>query len=153
MDTSQFYHIRTHLNPADVISRGTTPNKLLDLPLYWKGPDFIYEKDLISQLNRLENFNTIEEIREETKVLIIQKPEDDDITERFGSYNRLIRVIATILRWRHKNKGDFTIEELERAEKAAVRIVQGKYLADIIKGIKNKSPLRKEIAVLTPFIQ
>jgi hypothetical protein len=36
-----WYHIRTFENPADILSRGVTPQQLNDSMLWWHGPQFL----------------------------------------------------------------------------------------------------------------
>ncbi|KAJ8926236.1 hypothetical protein NQ314_021400 [Rhamnusium bicolor] len=39
-DLMPWKHVRTHDNPADVISRGMTPEKLATCSLWWHGPSW-----------------------------------------------------------------------------------------------------------------
>jgi hypothetical protein len=36
-----WYHIRTFENPADILSRGVTPQQLNNSTLWWHGPQFL----------------------------------------------------------------------------------------------------------------
>ena len=40
-DVKQWYHVRTHENPADLPTRGMVPNDLLEEELWWHGPSFL----------------------------------------------------------------------------------------------------------------
>lgn len=48
-------HVSTHMNPADLISRGTTTEKLINNALWWEGPTFI--KNLQTLLSNDNNSN------------------------------------------------------------------------------------------------
>lgn len=37
-ESKQWQHVRTHENPADLISRGLTDKEIVDNPLWWNGP-------------------------------------------------------------------------------------------------------------------
>ncbi|XP_055714342.1 uncharacterized protein LOC129808586 [Phlebotomus papatasi] len=39
----QWQHVGTKSNPADIISRGANPSKLLDCDLWWRGPEWLSE--------------------------------------------------------------------------------------------------------------
>ena len=39
------HHIDGKTNPADVLSRGTTVSKLIDMPLWWNGPEVILREN------------------------------------------------------------------------------------------------------------
>lgn len=51
VNSNRWFHIRIHLNPADIASRGILPDKLSETELWWKAPDFVYEKDFDKKLN------------------------------------------------------------------------------------------------------
>jgi hypothetical protein len=40
-DPEQWRHIQTSENPADILSRGATPNELQYKGLWWKGPPWL----------------------------------------------------------------------------------------------------------------
>ncbi|XP_055699993.1 uncharacterized protein LOC129799799 [Phlebotomus papatasi] len=40
-DRTQWRYVPTHCNPADIISRGVTPQQLQDLDLWWHGPSWL----------------------------------------------------------------------------------------------------------------
>lgn len=153
VNPERWFHVRTHLNPADLASRGIMPSELKEMSLWWQGPEIIYQPNFEQTLNKNEVFESNEESREkDLKVLSIKATQPYDITERFSSYNRLIRATACILRWRFKAKGELTIDELDRAEMRILRLVQATHFKEDLNRIKNKLPLRKELAVLSPFI-
>nr|XP_042912271.1 uncharacterized protein LOC122272538 [Parasteatoda tepidariorum] len=46
---SQWNHVPSEMNPADLISRGLDPVKLLETKLWWKGPNFLYDNEYPNQ--------------------------------------------------------------------------------------------------------
>jgi hypothetical protein len=58
----QWHHIPSDQNPADVLSRGVDPDKLLNHKLWWKGPDFlstnVYPHRTISVSERCIEYNS-----------------------------------------------------------------------------------------------
>ena len=40
-EPSQWQHVFTEENPADLCTRGVTPSELADSPLWWNGPDWL----------------------------------------------------------------------------------------------------------------
>lgn len=95
---------------------------------------------------------TKNEVKKEAKVLTLRSDEFFDITERFSSFNRLIRVIARILRWKNHATGEFLPEELWHAEKTAVKIVQKAHFSTEIERMNKNLTLKRELAILFPFV-
>ena len=40
-EPSQWQHVSTEENPADLCTRGANPSELADSPLWWNGPDWL----------------------------------------------------------------------------------------------------------------
>lgn len=40
-DAHSWHHVSTHNNPADVLSRGTTPDQLINTPIWENGPSWL----------------------------------------------------------------------------------------------------------------
>ena len=53
---SQWFHVDTKENPADLPSRGCTLQELKDLTLWWHGPDFLL-RDIHSGSSKLKGYN------------------------------------------------------------------------------------------------
>ncbi|GFS45063.1 DUF1758 domain-containing protein [Trichonephila inaurata madagascariensis] len=47
-ETCVWTHVPTHLNPADIVSRGLHPRDLPDSDLWWRGPPFLEQGKLSS---------------------------------------------------------------------------------------------------------
>ncbi|XP_059217400.1 uncharacterized protein LOC131994647 [Stomoxys calcitrans] len=96
-------HVRSHDNPADLGSRGCSPNELCSNSLWWHGPAWLKEpsedwpKSIMldpnpPEMRKIEVFHTFEE--------------DGDILERFSRWDKAIRVMAYAMRfYRNVRKG------------------------------------------------
>ena len=94
-------------NPADIASRGAGAQELIDNPLWWNGPEFLWSS--------LEDWNFVDEIPSipnddpEVKISVratqIEELKPSSILERltyFSSWHRAKRAIAVCLRLQQK---------------------------------------------------
>ncbi|XP_033103398.1 uncharacterized protein LOC117106155 [Anneissia japonica] len=156
---SQWGHVRTACNPADVCSRGTSVKAFLDSEKWIKGPKFLwrdeskwYEKD-IGQF-------TLKNTDPELKCVLATevKPVDplSRAIERCSSWSKLKRSIAWIMvgmqnlqmrvvvRKRRlpegqKQHGNLSVQDMRRAEEALVRFVQKEHWPNDIASLHKKS--------------
>ncbi|XP_046749846.1 uncharacterized protein LOC124413362 [Diprion similis] len=156
----QWRHVRSEHNPADVISRGISPNQLNDLQLWWQGPEWLqHPEEHIHQPIPLP----VDEIPE-TKIQTIvatQVIETHDILERFSSLTKLKRVVAYCLRWKDVSKPrnlqrthSLTVDELERATTTIVKMVQAARFAQEISDLRSKQRVNHDSVLITlhPFL-
>lgn len=58
-DPSMWHHVGSKNNPADIISRGMLPSKLLNNKLWWHGPEFLHDQIELwahrQELTQMEN--------------------------------------------------------------------------------------------------
>lgn len=94
-------HVRTHKNPADLVSRGVSPNDLVDNQLWWHGPNWLLTPKENWPLNRMDvdvaaisNANDLEHRRIVQANVCVR---ENEIIHLFSSYRRLIRFTAV---WR-----------------------------------------------------
>lgn len=150
-----FRYVPTNDNPADIATRGKTPNELASQSLWWEGPEWL-KKDQ-SGWPKFENFEyngdaeeavTEEEVEPEGKpgATVLSPTEKDSfdlLAERTSRLNRLLRTTAWIKRFiektRKKRNGSQEVrtdylqsEEIEEAERFWIRRVQQHHYADII---------------------
>lgn len=93
----EWEHVRTGDNPADIVSRGCSPKRLLESQPWWKGPARLTSERGVP-LYVADNSNPLEEIPERRKtvaanaatVVVSVIPYD-----RFSSWRKLTRVIAS----------------------------------------------------------
>ncbi|XP_024868253.1 uncharacterized protein LOC112452346, partial [Temnothorax curvispinosus] len=156
-------HVGTKENPADLVSRGTSPNELCSSQLWWNGPTWLKNQNQIDEQVELEDIeDSPEEHQHEQTMLAISKPPEDDLLSRFSTFRRLVRVTATCLRFadRCKKRNEvkslqpLTVEELEHARVCLVKREQlSAFEAEIRALQKNKIiPRNSSLRHLTPFL-
>ncbi|KAJ8955219.1 hypothetical protein NQ318_000244 [Aromia moschata] len=119
---NRWNHVRSHENPADLISRGLLLENLIQNKLWWSGPAWLLEDSNCWPIS--SNIDTVD-IPESKSVVLTLITEfgnsiDDDIFTRFSSLTKTQRVIAYCLRFKHnlinktdKLTGTLTNEELD----------------------------------------
>lgn len=126
-----FKHIRGELNPADIISRGLLPEEIKDCLMWWFGPHFLatpmseWPKSLLTISD-----DHPEITRELRKSFFVAHDRElfNLIETRFSNVKKLINFFAFIRRLAAgemlRNKGNFSVEEIDRATLSIIRIVQ-----------------------------
>lgn len=91
-------HVPTDLNPADYVSRGVTIDKIIDLDMWWSGPQFL-TKDISSWPKNVTPNERLPETRTEIS-LITTTPKSTLINfERFSNFVKLQRTMAYVIRF------------------------------------------------------
>ncbi|XP_055590293.1 uncharacterized protein LOC129742420 [Uranotaenia lowii] len=136
---SHWRHIRTDVNPADILSRGAWPSQILDNDLWWHGPDFLVAAPEFwppvlptSNLQSVDRDEMNIEKRQRYTVAMLATAIDDSLLSRFAELSRLLKVVAWCLRFYHnfrlpvgfRRVGVLTPSEIEDALKALIRIEQ-----------------------------
>lgn len=163
----QWRHVRTHDNPADLVSRGITPRELAHSSLWWHGPDWLRSPAAewpvspidINQPEPPKDVDT--EVRRIVQVHLCVKA--NDIIHRFSTYNRLIRVTASCRRFIHnylhpsqRLSGHLSSDELHAMRRHWILETQQQYYADEIQCLTADPPEplhhKSTLLSLTPFI-
>lgn len=157
LDNSHWAHVQTQQNPADMASRGVTPQELACSELWAQGPSWLKNETI--NYSRPKSIETKVEQRS-IKVLVgHEHPEEDCFWLRFSSFSKLVRVIAycrRVLKWKKKPGEEneqrvgtyLTKEEIDASTKACIKCVQRKDFGEEIdeirksKKVKNKSSLK-----------
>ncbi|XP_072398237.1 uncharacterized protein [Diabrotica undecimpunctata] len=154
-------HVSSKDNPADILSRGTTPALLVDNTLWWHGPHFL--------MNATTKFNEfvpniditdIPEIKATLHAVNNSKPTLYTTFCKFSSFTRLQRVIAYCNRYiynlknkENKRNGVLSASELIEAEQRIVKIIQLTFFQSEFKDLKHQKTIKnKAILKLNPFI-
>lgn len=165
-------HIKGVNNPADVLSRGTAPHKLQDNQLWWFGPSSLLDKNFQHNTSNLQNNEqhvavSISEIQESTTLNNInvcnlqQKTAQvsDNIFDKYSDFNKLQRVIALLLRFKHnslnpndKLVGSIMPKELQSSNSVIIRHVQHKAFSNEIQLLEKGSQIKNHMASLHPFL-
>ena len=105
--TIDWNYVSTELNPADIITRGCSLAQLATHKLYWHGPEWLCQPMTFSPsvIEEEEEVLEIPEAKIQDMVLTAHViPQFKETYSRFSNYNRLIRIIARIVRWRNRIK-------------------------------------------------
>ncbi|XP_013386926.1 uncharacterized protein LOC106156278 [Lingula anatina] len=107
---SQWRHVKSSDNPADIASRGTGVTELLQNEQWWSGPDFLLIDEPLSTTNTQFRLAPDDpEVRKSEVNVFATKVETNhdhlsDVLKRFSSWNRATRVVTWCLRFIQKLK-------------------------------------------------
>ncbi|XP_035210830.1 uncharacterized protein LOC118185140 [Stegodyphus dumicola] len=130
-------HVPGDLNPADILSRGSSPRSFSD-SLWWEGPSWLLEPNNNWPPDRLAyEISVVERKKRKVRLCNLNSVEGEIpwYTIRFSNFQSIIRLVAWILRFvknamskrAFRETGDLTAHEMEHAEKTFIKIVQNKY--------------------------
>lgn len=161
-----WHHVPSSDNPADYVSRGVAPSRLMSLHTYWNGPSWLLEGEASWPSRFRESTKT--DLPEMRKVVYSHKASLDAEVQsiiRFENYSnltRLERTVAYCIRFIsncQKSKADRVVGplsaiEIAHASKVLVKISQAESFSAELKylllgePVKSKSKLNK----LNPFL-
>ena len=157
---SQWFHIRSEDNPADIASRGMLPHQLIHTRLWWEGPDWLTLTPKLWNMRKIRPELDLEavigEIRKSSVIAVNQLAHDLDIEHSFSSFERLRRVTAWILRFSKNcrsprtHTGPLTTEELRSTDLVLVKRAQLRHFAEIHSALDGNRPptkLMKQLAI------
>ncbi|KAK9675276.1 Integrase zinc binding domain [Popillia japonica] len=154
---SDWYHVKSKDNSADVLSRGCYPSQLRESELWWNGPSFL-KKNLDFQ--NIQNLDIdAPEKRKETTLLVLQRLEFP--FENFSNLNNLIRTFAWCLRFKHnameneqKRRGGLSLRELNAAFTRIIKLSQMQAFPHDYKALAIHKEVnhKSNILSLNPFI-
>ncbi|XP_043287492.1 uncharacterized protein [Venturia canescens] len=150
-ETDSWRHVRSADNPADLISRGQTPDEFASPTLWKNGPSWLTQCE--ENWPRL-GLPSLERVPETRKIKCLVAPIHWDVLERYSSIVKLKRVIAYCLRFKTKLKGPLSCEELQTATNTILRSVQSLHFAEELKSLREAKCVdrKSKLAPLTPFI-
>ena len=159
---TQWRHVRSEDNPADLASRGVSASSLRDNKLWWHGPSWL----ALEQANWLNSVppppeNVPLERKLTTLTAISQHAPDLSFCQRFSSWIRLLRVVAIICRWFPPSRHDtprrtpkINAEEVRRATIRLLRLVQQKQFPNELFDLAHNDAVNKRsnVRTLSPFV-
>nr|CAI5863233.1 unnamed protein product [Callosobruchus analis] len=120
----EWRHVLSGDNPADLLTRGLSPENLIKNDLWWHGPHWLKQSSVHWPCSIIEKV----EVPEQRRVLHIQLSTIDISFERFSNLSRLQRSFAYVLRFISKcrNSKTFTtsylsVEELNNTAHIGIR--------------------------------
>nr|XP_012152412.1 PREDICTED: uncharacterized protein LOC105664083 [Megachile rotundata] len=152
-------HVQSLDNPADIISRGTTPDKLAASSLWWSGPAWLSE-DAGCWPKSGDSIIEAPEARIAKTTFLVSKVSKYSIFEKFSDYSRLLRVVAYCLRFVDKLRkketlqGNLTCVEINRAKETIIELVQSEAFHDELVDLRKGKMVHKASALysLNPFL-
>ncbi|CAI6367665.1 unnamed protein product [Macrosiphum euphorbiae] len=159
---TEWAHVKSEDNPADVLSRGCSPKQLREHKLWWEGPQWL-QADENSWPNAKEKVplppEEMPEFKGERPVVLTTKVEYG-LIEKYSCLQKLLRITAYCMRWKtynSKNKhftAEINTEELDAAKNVLIKLVQGQYFHDEIKCLIAKQNVNKrsKLKLLCPYI-
>ncbi|MCI0558466.1 MAG: hypothetical protein MN733_08220, partial [Nitrososphaera sp.] len=148
-------HVRTHDNPADIASRGQTPEEFLQPSNWQQGPPWLCQGEEAWPSSTIPQLGELPEQRRAT-CLIATKPVDFAILTLYSSISKLQRVIAYCMRFgtKSKGKGALTVLELRTALHIILKMTQRSVFAEEIDSLNGGRSLQRKnkLTRLNPFI-
>ncbi|XP_033314650.1 uncharacterized protein LOC117213411 [Bombus bifarius] len=151
---SDWRHIPTADNPADLISRGQSPEGFLRPTIWQHGPEWLQQPE---RYWPTWNPVPLTEISEQKKATCLAvTPADHSLLERFSSWPKLIRTTTRCLRWRQKqDRGrPLTTHDLTNAHNKLIKLLQLCYFSDEIRTLRTdrNSAVKGKLQRLNPFL-
>ncbi len=178
-DKFTWSHVPSTSNPADILSRGATPEELISNELWFKGPSFLYSylsqpdywerpdetvKDYISEIKDKQlDSSTCLLLPKTNGPTFLHKEAEIDFVNHFcnlsNNYFKLIRILSFIYRFIHNCKseekfvGPISKGEFDHAKTRLIKLVQVMYFSREIKALKKGEPLKdSRVSNLNPFL-
>ncbi|XP_067947249.1 uncharacterized protein [Watersipora subatra] len=151
-DTNSWFWVPTEENPADLVSRGATPDTLLQSS-WLTGPTFLWTEPMVfpSQPQVTLNPNDVEVKKNSTSFATLQnKFSLDKNLERFSQWDNAIKAVATLQKLLNKQPD----RDLKQAELAILKLVQQEHFPDEVHMLQSFQPLKRSSALLRlyPFL-
>ncbi|XP_076384364.1 uncharacterized protein LOC143262699 [Megalopta genalis] len=149
-------HVSSTDNPADLLSRGQTIKDFLQSSVWQNGPSWLQQEH-----SHWPTWESVPHTNDpERKIAIcmatIPVTKDAKILERYSSWTKLVRVIALCRRWRpgRITKGSLTVSELSQSRVTILRMLQEMYFKTEILALRRQSDpyLHGKLAKLNPFL-
>lgn len=153
-------HIDSADNPADIASRGCSPNELKSHQLWWHGPQWLKFPKARWPLKEVNEETNLE--AKTVKILAINI--DEDPLQNFSSLSKLYRTYAYALRfWRNAGGNrrhhrvsslELTAEEIQNGKRAAIIRTQKFYFPDEYDILQKRARISSNSSLLTlnPFL-
>ncbi|XP_065355015.1 uncharacterized protein LOC135949392 [Calliphora vicina] len=156
--THHWKHVKTEENPADIGTRGCSPQELADKELWWHGPTWLKLSKSLRPIPRTFDPTDLEVKNTTTFHLEVKCI---DLLEEFSSFERALRVLCyrirfinRILKKSFSTEKFITLDEISSMKIRLISIAQRTYFGEDYNRLKeNKSLSRKSrLLSLSPFI-
>ncbi|XP_048483631.1 uncharacterized protein LOC119692124 [Plutella xylostella] len=157
---NNWHHVQTHENPADVATRGIEIGDLKEHKLWWKGPQWLREKEVI--YSKPAYLETNLEKREKIKINTTIVNDDENIEKQFENMEDLTQLLIVIthcrrfMRYKKDNLKErpITTKELNESLNACIKIVQRNNFEEEINRLKENLEVKREskLSLLKPYM-
>lgn len=148
----QWHHIKSELNPADIPSRGMSPQQIPHCDLWWHGPNFLLSPSIdFSQVEQDFSLKTNEEERKVVLVNLDQVEKSEfwnDLFSRVSKFRSLQRIVAYVLRFIYNSShpentklGTLSVNELQNSLNLIIKVVQEKHFSKEKAALLNEHPV------------
>ncbi|XP_043604779.1 uncharacterized protein LOC122577510 [Bombus pyrosoma] len=147
-------HVPTSDNPADLISRGQTPEEFRRPTIWQTGPSWLQQSE---EYWPVWSPTSLANLPERKAVpCLATAPVNNSLLDRFSSWPRLIRIAARCLRWKRKQDRSLplTIQELQVSHDKLIKVLQHTHFSEEIATLrKNRNlPVGGKLQRLNPFL-
>ncbi|XP_024882812.1 uncharacterized protein LOC112461708, partial [Temnothorax curvispinosus] len=160
-DISSWRYVASCNNPADILSRGSFPDDLIDSHMWWHGPSFLLEPDGHWPSGEYNSFDG--EIPEQrvvcTAVVSIDCEVIDDLLNKFSSVNKICRILAYCSRFTKPQDSisqsiEISPKEIINSLNIICKVVQMKAFINEYHALKNQNDISKSSCILSlsPFM-
>uniref|UniRef100_A0A8D8XDY8 Integrase catalytic domain-containing protein n=1 Tax=Cacopsylla melanoneura TaxID=428564 RepID=A0A8D8XDY8_9HEMI len=161
---SQWHHISTDINPADLGSRGCFPSQIVSNTLWWHGPSFLLDPidEWPIQVSPSLSLDQVPELKSQPvlSAAVSVNPIDGSLLERFSSFSRAQRILAWCLRFKRncqlstadRLSGPLKTTELRHSETCMIKLTQQLHYSDVFQALEKSSKLSPSLASLSPFV-
>lgn len=157
----QWGHVKSEMNPADLLSRGISPKEFINNHLWLNGPIWLVQNESEWPKFELQIVN----IPEKRNLIALPIILLNDLYERYSSFTRLKRIIAYCIRFIRKCKQkkeniesknadvmNLSVNEIQIAFQTIIRQVQLEAFAKEIEGLENNAQCKGNLNSLAPFM-
>jgi len=160
---SEWNHVSTKDNPADIVSRGCEPTQLQNNQLWWEGPEWL-SKGIVDwpkvDAQWSSEMGAIPEERN-TTISVVTIAYDISILNRYSSLNNLLRVTSYCRRFINnarsgnvKITGPLQADEINNATNCIIKLVQYNSWSEELTALKNARQIspKSKLWRLKPFL-
>lgn len=101
---TQWHHVQSEDNPADLTSRGMVSQELISSDLWWHGPKWLRTPKNQWRISNQSLLDIIPEQRSIKAQIVTNMTSHIDLLERFSDLGRALRVLAYVLRFSTRSK-------------------------------------------------
>ncbi|XP_052755355.1 uncharacterized protein LOC128201692 [Galleria mellonella] len=157
-------HIDGKSNPADIVSRGLTLNKLKHNELWWHGPLFLRDRNLTYSNNIFIDQTQLPEVKTQHISMVCNELNyNNELVDfnRFSSFNRLRRAGAYVLRFvnnirvskLHRTVGPLSTNELNASVIMLTQLAQSQSFSEEYSDLVKRSVVKaKRLIGLNIFV-